>query len=179
VDKVDRELLEKLKQAGVWLVAVAPETGSNETLEKIKKEFTLDRVKEVVGWCKEFDMTTYAFFMIGFPWETKEHVEQTISFAKELDTEFCQFTRVYPMEDTPLYEIMNLRPINEFDEDGFQHGTVKYNGMKITEEEIEGLIKKAFISVYFDPKRSYRIMKTLSVLDIYYLAKYAMISSSM
>src|SRR3989338_1008868 len=177
VDKVDRELLEKLKEAGVWLVAVAPETGSLETLEKIKKEFTLDRVKQVVGWCKELDLTTYALFMIGFPWETKQHVEQTIKFANELDTDFCQFTRVYPMENTPLYNMMNLRPINEFGEDGFQHGTTKYSGMKLKEDEVAELIKRAFRSVYFKPKRALRILKNLSLTDIYYLAKYARISS--
>lgn len=179
VDKVDRELLEKMKEAGVWLVAVAPETGSLDTLKKIKKEFTLDRVKEVVGWCKELDLTTYALFMIGFPWETKGHVEQTINFAQELDTDFCQFTRVYPMEGTPLYEMMSLRPINEFGEDGFQHGTTKYSGLKISEEDVSKLIKKAFKSVYLKPIKALRILKNLSLLDIYYLAKYARISSSM
>lgn len=179
VDKVDRELLEKLKEAGVWMLAVAPETGSNETLRKINKGFTLERVQQVVGWCKELDLTTYGLFMIGFPWETRQHIEKTISFAQKLDTDFCQFTRVYPMEGTPLYEEMNLRPTNEFGEDGFQHGTTKYNGMKLSEEEIAGLIKKAFRSVYFKPSRAIRVLKNLSLLDIYYLAKYAMISSSM
>jgi len=179
VDKVDKELLGKLKEAGVWLVAVAPETGNEETILKIKKGFTLDRVKEVVGWCKELDLTTYSLFMIGFPWETKKHIEDTIKFANELDTDFCQFTRVYPMEGTPLYEMMNLNPINEFGEDGFQHGTIKYEGMKLSEKEVSELIKKAFRTIYLKPSRIIRILKNLSFLDIYYLAKYSMISSSM
>jgi len=41
------------------------------------------------------------------------------------------------------------------------------------------LIKKAFKSVYLRPERALRILKSLSLNDIYYLAKYAKISSSM
>ena len=37
VDRVTKPLLEKMKKAGVWLVAIAPESGSQETLDKVKK----------------------------------------------------------------------------------------------------------------------------------------------
>ena len=80
-DKVDRELLAKLKDAGLWFLSVAPESGSQETLDRIQKGFTLEKVKEVVAICKDLGITTCGMFILGFPWETEQDVQQTVLFA--------------------------------------------------------------------------------------------------
>lgn len=41
--------------------------------------------------------------MIGFPGETKEDIQRTVDFAKEIGTDYCCFYIVTPLPGTELY----------------------------------------------------------------------------
>jgi len=179
VDKVDYELLKKMKEAGVWLVSVAPESGDPETLMRIKKNFTLERVNEVVGWCKDIGIKTFALYIIGLPWETPAHIYKTLEYAQQLDTDFVQFARYTPIEGTPLYNEVKDQLIGEYTDLGIHSGTVKYEPKHIPSEEMKQFYKIANRSYYLKPRRMWNILKTLSPRDIFYSVKYAVASGSM
>ncbi len=182
VDKVDKELLAKLKEAGVWLVAVAPESGKQETLDRIKKGFTLERVQQAVQWCKELDIKTFALFILGLPWETKEDVEQTIRFANSLDTDFVQFARYTPIEGTPIYDDVKADGMlfeNEFKDVGTHVDTLNYHPKLITQSDMQNMFKNAYRGYYLKPRRILNIFNMLSFRDIYFSAKFAFASHSM
>ncbi len=178
VDKVDYELLKKMKEAGVWLVSIAPESGNPETLVRIKKNFTLDTVTQVAKWCKEIGIKTVGLYIIGLPWETPQHIENTIKFAQALDTDFAQFARYTPVEGTPLYEEVKDKLIKEYKDTAIHAGTVNYKIEHISSEEMQKIYKNAHRAYYLKPHRLLNILKTLSVRDIYYSIKYALEAQS-
>jgi len=174
VDRVDKGLLQLLKDAGLWLVAVAPESGSAETLKKINKKFNLDKVEDVVRWCHEIGLNTHSYFMVGFPWETEENINKSINFSLKLDTDLTQFSRVVPLPGTKLFEQMGLDINNNFVKDrGLFYGNVQHNVGQISEAEIHELIKKGYRSFYFNPLRIWRIFKMLSLVSLIRLVKYS------
>ncbi len=177
-DKVDKELLKKMKKAGTWLIAVAPETGNEETLLKIKKGMSLECSKNVVKWCKELRISTYAFYMVGFPWETEKHINKTIDFAEKLDTDFTQFSRVLPFEGTELAKMLCAKTDTKNDI-GLFYGNNKYSEQKLSDEQTKKLIQKAYKRCYFKPFKMLRILKILSLKNLYLLAKYAFKTESM
>ncbi len=182
VDKVDKELLAKLKEAGVWLIAVAPESGKQETLDRIQKGFTLDRVKLAVQWCKELDIKTFALYILGLPWETKEDIQKTIDFANDLDTDFVQFARYTPIEGTPIYDEVKANGMlseNQFKDVGTHVDTLNYHPKLVGREDMQEVFKKAYRGYYLKPRRIYNIFNMLSFRDIYYSAKFAFASNSM
>ena len=182
VDKVDKELLAKLKEAGVWLIAVAPESGKQETLDRIQKGFTLERVKLVVQFCKELDIKTFAMFILGLPWETNEDIQQTIKFANELDTDFVQFARYTPMEGTPIYDEVRAQGMlsgNEFKDIGTHVDTLNYHPKLLSRDYMQKVFKRAYRSYYLKPRRILNILNMLSFRDLYYTAKFAFASNSM
>jgi radical SAM superfamily enzyme YgiQ (UPF0313 family) len=179
VDRVDKELLQLLKDAGLWLVGVAPESGSAETLKKINKKFDLDKVEEVVQWCHEIGLNTHSYFMVGFPWETKEHIQKSIDLSLKLDTDLTQFSRVVPLPGTELFEQMELDINNGFQRDrGLFYGNVQHSVEIISEAEIHGLIKKGYRTFYFNPLRIWRIFKMLSFVSLVRLVKYSLTTES-
>jgi radical SAM superfamily enzyme YgiQ (UPF0313 family) len=179
VDRVDKELLRLLKDAGLWLVGVAPESGSEETLEKINKKFNLKKVEEVVRWCHEIGLNTHSYFMVGFPWETKEHIQKSIDLSLTLDTDLTQFSRVVPLPGTKLFEQMDLDINAGFESDrGLFYGNVQHNVEKISEAEIHKLIKKGYRAFYFNPFRIWRIFKMLSFVSLIRLVKYSFTTES-
>lgn len=179
VDRVDKELLQLLKDAGLWLVGVAPESGSAETLKKINKKFDLNKVEEVVRWCHEIGLNTHSYFMVGFPWETKEHIQKSIDFSLRLGTDLTQFSRVVPLPGTELFNQMGLDINKGFQNDrGLFYGNVQHSIEKISEKEIHQLIKKGYRAFYFNPLRIWRIYKMLSISSLFALVKYSFATES-
>lgn len=106
-DKVDEELILLMKKAGCIQVKVAPESGSPNVLKNIiKKQLDLDKVRSVVALCKKHHLSVEAFFVVGFPDETINDIQKTISFAKELrqlGCDYCYFFIATPYYGTEMY----------------------------------------------------------------------------
>lgn len=175
VEYVDLELLNKMYQAGVWMIGVAPETGSLEIMKEIKKNMDLEKVKQVVKWCQKIGINTFSYFMIGFPFETKQDFKETISFMKELDTDFMQLARVVPLPKTPLYEmVVNDNLKNTFNqEQGCFFGVPKLKSSEMNDRQITRLIKQIHKNFYLNPARMMKLMKILPLHQLIKLFIYA------
>jgi radical SAM superfamily enzyme YgiQ (UPF0313 family) len=72
----------------------------------VRKGFTHADVVRIREECRKLGIVTFGFFMIGFPFENRETIEDTIRFAKALDCEIVEFNKVVPYAKTELYEIV-------------------------------------------------------------------------
>lgn len=153
VDRISKKLLEKMKKAGIWLVSISPETGSPDTLLKIKKRFTLEQVKQARAWCKELGIVTVSLYMLGFPWEDRKQIQQTLDFAHELDTEFVCFCVTYPQKGTELYEQVKAQSQLEIEK-----YFCKIKLKDIDQEEIKKMTKKFYIKFYLRPKKIMQLL---------------------
>ncbi len=175
VDFVDFELLNKMYQAGVWMIGVAPETGSLKVMKEIKKNMDLEKFKQVVRWCQNIGINTFSYFMIGFPFETKEDFKETAFFTKELNTDFMQLSRVMPLPTTPLYEMaVNDDFRNTFNqEQGIFFGIPKLKPPEISDREMARLIKQMHRSFYLNPIRMIRLLRILPLRQLIKLFIYS------
>ncbi|MBI4927800.1 MAG: B12-binding domain-containing radical SAM protein [Anaerolineae bacterium] len=84
-DTVDRELLQLMKKAGFQDFMIAPESGSQQTLDHIiGKHMRLEDCTRAVQLAHEVNLDINLFFVIGFPGETWEDIEQTVAYAHKL-----------------------------------------------------------------------------------------------
>lgn len=103
VDLTDRELLERLKQAGCNCVYYGIESGNQKILKAIEKRITLSQIKKTVRMTHEMGLRVSGSLIIGYPGETQKTIEQTVNFAIELDLDYASFHLVVPYPGTPLY----------------------------------------------------------------------------
>lgn len=103
-DMVTPDLIEKMKSAGCEIVTIGVESGDDETLKRIKKGITIQQIIEAKRILKKSGMKFSAFFMIGFPWETRKEINKTLSVARELDPYVAVFSVATPYPGTELYE---------------------------------------------------------------------------
>lgn len=168
VDTLDKELLLKLKEAGVYLVSIAPESANIETKKRIKKNFDPNKMKELVNFCKKLRLRTFAFFIIGFPWEDGKEIDKTIKFAIELDTDFVKFTRFVLSPSIPIWhEIYGPKMINNIDfgiEQSFFYGGSVF---------VQKIMRSAYRKFYLRPQKILRLLKITRLDDLLSLAKYA------
>ncbi len=80
----DDEVVDALKECGCANVAFAPESGCPETLSLIEKKLELDDIVEASKRLLKKDMIVCAFFAIGFPHDTMEHLRQSFKFMRKL-----------------------------------------------------------------------------------------------
>ena len=107
-DCLNRELLNKMKQSGCKSVFIGVESGDQQILNNvICKSLNLNRVVEFAKDAKEIGLKTGAFYIIGFPGETKENMQKTVDFALRLKREYDVGMHLFiatPSFGTRLYE---------------------------------------------------------------------------
>jgi anaerobic magnesium-protoporphyrin IX monomethyl ester cyclase len=84
VDTVDEPLLKKLREAGCRMICFGLESGNQRVLDLAHKRATPERAKRAVDLCKEVGISPLGSFILGLPGETRETMEETISFAQSL-----------------------------------------------------------------------------------------------
>jgi magnesium-protoporphyrin IX monomethyl ester (oxidative) cyclase len=106
-DSIDKELLTLMKAAGYRDFYIAPESGSQETLDKIiGKKMKLEDCTQAVNLAREVGIRANAFFIIGFPEESLQEIETTISYARTLKKMGCDgfwFSLAVPYPGTRLF----------------------------------------------------------------------------
>ncbi len=107
-DCLNLNLLKKMKRSGCKSVFIGVESGDQQILDKvICKSLDLDRVVEFAKNSREIGLKTGAFYIIGFPGETKKDMQKTVNFALRLKRDYDVGMHLFmatPSYGTRLYE---------------------------------------------------------------------------
>ncbi len=82
-DILDKSLIDKMIKAGTISAALAVETPSPRLQKYINKNVNLPKLEENIDYMCDKGVMVRLFFMYGFPTETKEEVEYTLSYMKK------------------------------------------------------------------------------------------------
>lgn len=148
-DLVDHEMLFLMKKAGCKLISYGVESASDETLEYLKKDFTIKDVRRAFKLTKEVDIATVGYFLIGSPNESKEDCIKTIRFAKELDPLYVQFMFPLPLPGTELFKILQEKNLIKINWDNYYFHFLNYEHPCIKERELKKILAKAYFNFYF------------------------------
>jgi radical SAM superfamily enzyme YgiQ (UPF0313 family) len=104
---LDRHAIETFKKSGCDILIIAIESGSERVIKKIikGKHVTRKKTREVCKIAKEVGLRVQAAFMVGFPGETREDIEQTRAFALELGCDWNQISIATPFPGTEMYKV--------------------------------------------------------------------------
>ena len=145
-DVVDDRLIKTMKSAGCKMLDIGVESGSEKTLKIIKKGVTLEQIRNAFNIIKSNKILTNAFFIIGFPWESKKEIEMTTVFMKELNPFHSFFSISTPYPGTELFDIYkneSLLPENIDWAKFFHQSDDMYLTKKYSREEVSEIIVKA------------------------------------
>ncbi|MFH0822164.1 MAG: radical SAM protein [Pseudomonadota bacterium] len=104
VDTLDEEIAATMHEAGFRRVTLGVESGSPKILRMIRKGTTNDRVKRAVELLRNAGIKSHAFFMIGFPEETREDVEMSKQLIREARPDYVEVNMVTPYPGTWLFD---------------------------------------------------------------------------
>ncbi|MDR0330533.1 MAG: B12-binding domain-containing radical SAM protein [Chitinispirillales bacterium] len=101
---VDYETMCLMRKAGCRLFCVGFESGEQAILDNIQKSITLDKVTAFTRDAKRAGIMVHGCFMVGNRGETKDTLEKTLAFAKELNPDTAQFYPIMVYPGTSDYE---------------------------------------------------------------------------
>ena len=158
----DFETLKAMKEAGCRLLIVGYESGDQQILKNIKKGATIERARQFTKDCHKLGLVIHGDFIMGLPGETRETINNTIAFAKELDVETIQVSVAHAYPGTELYDFAMKNGFivgdnKMVDEGGHQLAHIQYPGLPA--DEILASVHRFYDEYYFRPKAVFRILK--------------------
>jgi len=148
---LSEDMLTLMKKAGCKCISVGIESGSDDIRKRIKKKGSAAEIFQKIKMIKNLGFRVKAFFMIGFPDETRKDVEQTVDFAFSLPADSLQFEIVCPHPSTELLDNLKQRyGIDRINWEDFDVYRSPYPLSELDSSELYRLLKKI--------KRRYKYM---------------------
>jgi radical SAM superfamily enzyme YgiQ (UPF0313 family) len=155
VDQVDPELLAAMKRSGCRLMSFGIESGSQEMLDAMKKHLTLQQCLDGIRMTKEAGITTFAYFILGMPGETKETIRESIRFARKIGADYVNFHIATPFPGTEFYRQVHDKGwlISDRWEDYEEEGSAVVSYPHLSAQDLIVAQKEAMAAVYATPSR--------------------------
>ncbi|MDP8964120.1 MAG: hopanoid biosynthesis associated radical SAM protein HpnJ [Cyanobacteriota bacterium] len=159
---VDLETLQAMRAAGCRLFIVGFESGNPQILKNIKKGASIEQAREFMKNCKKAGIVVHGDFIIGLPGETRETIEESLQFAKELDCETIQVSIAHAYPGTEFYDFAQANgyfrsDVDMTDETGHQLPHIEYPGL--SRGEMMEAVEYFYDQYYFRPRIVARIVK--------------------
>ncbi|MDC1073039.1 radical SAM protein [Gammaproteobacteria bacterium] len=99
-------MFKAMRAAGFAKIGISAEHGDQEFLDKVVgKRLDLTEVEASVHLAHEAGLMVHTNFMMGFPFETVEHREKTMQFARSLKSDSFSVSLAAPLPGTPLWNV--------------------------------------------------------------------------
>lgn len=149
---VPRDTLKVMKDNGLRLLLVGYESGNQQILHNIKKGMLVDVARRFTRDCHELGIVIHGTFILGLPGETQETIQETITFAKEINPHTIQISLAAPYPGTFLHKQAMENgwlhdPQHEFlTQDGTQIAPLNYPHLSHTEifDSVEDFYKRFY-----------------------------------
>lgn len=168
-DRVDRELLKRMREVGFKYLAFGVESGSDKVLRRAKKGENVHTIEQAIKDACELDYDVGLFFMIGLPEETSSDVEASFRLALKYPVQHANFYNVIPFPGTELYDWVtknnysigdldaHLRTFQHFDIDPF------FESPEFSlEERKEALVKSKMVMAEIINRNTKRELENMS-----------------
>ncbi|MCL5070160.1 MAG: B12-binding domain-containing radical SAM protein [Actinobacteria bacterium] len=119
VDSMRDESAELMRNAGCVKIYLGVESGSDETLSLMKKHFKVKDASIMVKRMNKANIKIGAFFIVGYPGETIDSINETFKFSLSLPFDEISFTVPYPLPGSSLYH--KIKGLNSYDDWDFEN----------------------------------------------------------
>lgn len=173
IDKLDRELLEVMREAGCYSITFGVESGSQDILDRTNKGLNLEVLPNVLELVKKTGIKIGGFFIIGLPGENRDSFNKTMNLAKRLPFDRVQFSRFTPLPGTLEWNRwLADKELDALDWDGLRfYGDSLYDTEELSSKELVCLQRFAFWRFYFRPTIFLKTLMEVKPCQIKWLIK--------
>jgi len=150
-DMNDLENYKMLYESGARVVCFGIESGSQKILDLMNKQNKVENAYRAIEQAHDAGLIVNGYFIIGFPGETKETIEETMKFIEKSDIDQAQAYTFVPLPGCDVYKYPEKYGITSMTKDYSEYylvfGNEALGGRTIetkflTAEEIEEQMKR-------------------------------------
>lgn len=143
-ENLSRAMLQEMKDSGCELIRIGIESGNQWLREKVlNRKMSNEQIINAFQLAEDVGIKTYAFIMVGLPYETPEMIEETIELIKKIRPNHTQVSTFYPFPGTKLYQLCKGKGyLTDKTETSFLTGSSVLNFPQITSEQIKNYALK-------------------------------------
>ncbi|MFH1703372.1 MAG: radical SAM protein [Nitrospirota bacterium] len=104
VKLVDEKTISLMKAAGCYQIQIGVESGNNQILKEMRKNITIEEALAAAEIIKKYGIELQAFFMVGFPQETEDTLNDTVSAMKKIKSDLLIYSIFTPYPGTEAFE---------------------------------------------------------------------------
>jgi hopanoid biosynthesis associated radical SAM protein HpnJ len=163
---VPYDTLKIMKDNGLRLLLVGFESGDDQILHNIKKGLRTDIARRFSSDCRKLGILVHGTFILGLPGETRETIEKTINFAKEINPHTIQVSLAAPYPGTTLYKqavengwLEENSAVNLVNDKGVQLAAISYP--HLSKAEIFHAMEEFYKRFYFRPNKIWEIVREM------------------
>lgn len=165
---LDEELLVKMKKAGFYRFSLSIETGNAATSKFIKKPVDFNKLKIAIEAGNRLGFWLQSNFIIGFPYETKKEIQETINYADTCGVDYAIFLIAQPYAGAEMHALYAREGLLKRTETQATNSSItsgNYDTMTLTAGEIQNIrdraqaqfLKKKLLS-YARPSNFYKYL---------------------
>lgn len=153
VYRMDDDMAIRLKTSGVDVVTLAIESGNPRVLRDIiHKPLKLEMIPQAINCLKKYDIYVKGLFVIGFPGETMEDIQETMEFIQKSELNWIDIFIASPLPGSDLYEMCKAGGYlksDDLDKCDFWSGNIEtefFSAKQIEKIQVYNTIKKDFVN---------------------------------
>jgi anaerobic magnesium-protoporphyrin IX monomethyl ester cyclase len=164
---IDFDTLRKLKSCNCRLLCVGFESGDQSVLDAMGKNLKIEKARQFVKDANKAGLIVHGCFLFGNPGESKETLERTLRYAKELRLDTAQFFPIMVYPGTEAYNwavkegFLLTEDFSRWNTEEGLHNCV-VSRPNLTQEELVAFCDKARREFYLRPAYiSYRLARLI------------------
>ncbi|MBN2055330.1 B12-binding domain-containing radical SAM protein [bacterium] len=106
IDSLDDELLKAMSEAGCRRIYYGIESGDQDVLDRLNKGIKVDQIRATIQATRDAGIKTLGFLLAGVPRETPASFRKMVRFARSLDLDYVQFSKLTAKPGTPYWSKM-------------------------------------------------------------------------
>lgn len=156
VNSVDMKMLQTMKAANVYRASFGAESGNQKVLDDIQKGIKVEDIPHCFKMCREVGIESLGYFMLGFPADTEESMQDTIDIAKKADPDIAKVDICTPMPGTLLFDryqkMGGVLKVTDWSNFIYHDPREVYNHPTLSWDTIYKYYHKFYRQFYFRPK---------------------------
>ena len=98
------DMYKAMANSGCYQITLACESGVQRVLDKvINKNLPLETIYPAIENAKKAGLLVHTFWIVGYPGESYEEIQETINFAMNSGADSFTFSILSPLPGTPIY----------------------------------------------------------------------------
>ncbi|PIU42087.1 MAG: hypothetical protein COS99_02075 [Candidatus Omnitrophica bacterium CG07_land_8_20_14_0_80_42_15] len=132
-DKVDRQLLKRMKEVGFSYIGLGVEAGNNRMLKILKKGESIEEIEGVIGDACDLGYDVTLFFLAGSPGETWADIKDSARLAEKYPVMDARFYNIVPYPSTELFEWLTEKSLLLYKPEEYLNSASAFDCMPIFE----------------------------------------------